>query len=70
MNQLPGTSGRIWVSKTWRYGSDALHYTLEPILYRPSVSFAIQAGSGEDYEFAVAEEDHYIFGVHRHPFGE
>jgi hypothetical protein len=70
MNQLPGTSGRIWVSMTWQNGGDALRYAEEPMLYRPSASFVVPAGSGENYEFAVAEEDHYIFGVHRHGFGD
>ncbi len=72
MNQLPGgSSGKIWVSMTWNDGSDVLHYTQEPILYRPSVWFqVIGASDGSDYEFAVAEEDHYIFGVHRHGFGD
>jgi hypothetical protein len=59
--QLPGSTGNIWVSKTWRVATDATPGIVVrgPLLYRPSASFLIPELTG-DNEFAVAEEDHYI----------
>jgi hypothetical protein len=65
MNQLPGgTSGSIWVSMTWTTAGRALDWHgTGAVLYRPSVHFNI--GGGAIDEFAVAEEDHYIFVEYR-----
>ncbi len=58
MNQLPG-GGYIWVSMSWEDAGRALDRRRGPILYRPHAEFVIR---GALNEYAVAEEDHYIFG--------
>jgi hypothetical protein len=60
MYQLPGTTGRIWVSKTLTSVGTVVGFPahLGHILYRPRVSFYL---GDYEVEFAVAEEDHYIY---------
>jgi hypothetical protein len=57
--QLPGNTGDIWVSKTWNVATDAFRRYAGTFLYRPSATFRL--GLTGDDEFAVAEEDHYIY---------
>lgn len=67
INQLPGTTGRIWLAKTFEHTGQALDYRWGTILYRPSMHFSIGTGRSERIEFAVAEEDHYIYSKHLRP---
>jgi len=77
INQLPGgTSGSIWLSMWWPSSGWALDWNTGPFLWRPHVAFQLPQLISESspfspppfgvsrafiYEFAVAEEDHYIW---------
>jgi hypothetical protein len=62
--QMPASGGNIWVSYSWSQATHATGGRHGLLLYRPQVIFNTWGAGGGltgDDEFAVAEEDHYIY---------
>jgi hypothetical protein len=60
LGQLPGTTGNIWMGWSWSEAHNAVDDLGGVLLFRPTLRISFYNRPATEFEYAVAEEDHYI----------